>query len=77
MDTNSTKDILIKFGETIRHIRKQHGYSQEYFAQLSELDRSYIGSVERGERNISLVNIEKIANALEVSLDLLFKELNG
>lgn len=64
--------IQLKFGSRVRAIRKSLGISQEALADLSELDRSYIGGVERGERNISLGNIEKIANALGVEIKELF-----
>jgi len=56
-----------KFGERIRALRNERGYSQESLALECGLDRTYIGGVERGERNISLVNIYKIARALKVS----------
>ena len=72
---SNTNNILLKFGNTIKKLRKLRGYSQEEFAQIAELDRSYMGSVERGERNISLLNIEKIANALDISLETFFKEI--
>ena len=55
------------FGERLRAIRKDKGFTQEKLALTCDLDRSYIGGVERGERNISLVNIYKIANALGIS----------
>jgi transcriptional regulator with XRE-family HTH domain len=55
------------FGEKLRAVRKQKGLSQEGLALACELDRTYIGGVERGERNISLVNIYRIARALGVS----------
>lgn len=55
------------FGGKVRSIRKQKGLSQDALALACELDRTYIGGVERGERNISLVNIYKIAYALGVS----------
>ena len=51
----------------MRTIRKSMGLSQETLALMCELDRTYIGGVERGERNISLINMHKIANALGVS----------
>jgi transcriptional regulator with XRE-family HTH domain len=54
---------LKSFGERVRRLRQAKRLSQEKLAQLSGLDRSYIGSVERGERNISLINIVKIATA--------------
>lgn len=53
-----------KFGERVRHHRKMLDWSQEDLANEAGLDRTYIGSVERGERNISLINIVKIAQAL-------------
>ena len=65
--------IQLNFGSRVRAIRKSLGISQEVLADLSELDRSYIGGVERGERNISLGNIEKIANALGVEIKELFE----
>lgn len=55
-----------RFGEKVRELRKAKGLSQESLALVSGLDRTYIGGVERGERNISLLNIHKIANALSV-----------
>lgn len=62
-------DSLIKqaFGARLREMRKQKGFSQEGLALACGLDRTYIGGVERGERNISLVNIQKIADAIGVS----------
>lgn len=53
-----------KLGQTIRRLRKDQGHSQEAFATLCRVHRTYMGSVERGERNISLDNIERIAKAL-------------
>ena len=53
------------FGDAIRAIRKEHGISQEGLALKCGLDRSYFGAVERGQRNVSLTNILKIADALE------------
>ncbi len=54
------------FGDTVRHLRKERGLSQEGLALASGIDRSYIGGVERGERNISLLNIVAISRALGV-----------
>jgi transcriptional regulator with XRE-family HTH domain len=53
------------FGDRVREIRKRKGFSQESLALACSLDRTYIGGVERGERNISLINIYKIAAALD------------
>lgn len=74
MTTPENQDIRKKFGDRIRQLRQIRGISQENLAHLSGLDRSYIGGVERGERNISLINIQKIANALNISLRELFDE---
>lgn len=56
-----------RFGEMVRRLRKEQGLSQESLALACCLDRTYIGGIERGERNLSLVNIVKIAKALGVS----------
>ena len=61
-------EICKKFGCRVRDLRIAQGISQEVLAQKSGLHRTYIGGVERGERNISLVNIEKIAKALNLSI---------
>jgi len=67
MTTSNSKNIQKKFGNRLRQIRQNMGLSQEELAHLCNLDRSYVGGVERGERNISLVNIHKIADALNIS----------
>ena len=66
--------ITHTFGLNVRHFRNSKGLSQEGLAELCELHRTYIGSVERGERNITLINAEKIANALEQPLASFFFE---
>ena len=68
----SKKIILIKFGEKVREIRKSKGLSQEELAHKADLHRTYIGMIERAEKNITLLNIEKIANSLEVNIKELF-----
>lgn len=59
-------EILVRFGNKIREIRKGKGISQERLAELSEIDRSYMGRIERGEMNISLTKVYQISLALEV-----------
>ena len=65
-------DPCILFGKKLRSIREKLSMSQEMLAELSDLDRTYISSVERGKRNISLRNIIKIANALLIPASTLF-----
>jgi transcriptional regulator with XRE-family HTH domain len=64
--------ICTKFGENLRKYRTLKGISQEKFAEISGLHRTYISAVERGRRSISLENIEKIAHALEIEIFKLF-----
>jgi transcriptional regulator with XRE-family HTH domain len=59
--------------QSLRERRRKLGVSQEAFADLCELDRTYVGGIERGERNVALVNIEKLARALKISLSELFR----
>ncbi len=66
-------DVRVRFGKAIRQRRHKLGVSQEEFADLCGLDRTYIGGIERGERNVALVNIEKIAKGLKLSLSELFR----
>ena len=66
-------DISIKFGEKVREMRISKGLSQEQLAHLANVHRTYIGMIERAEKNITLVNIEKIAKALEMSIIELLK----
>lgn len=66
---------LVAVGQRIRELRLSRGHSQEGFANLVGLDRSYFGGVERGERNIAVLNLIRIAMALEVELGELFPGL--
>lgn len=63
--------ILKHFGKRVREERLKQNLSQEKLAELAELHRTYIGMIERGEKNITLENIEKIAKALGIQLDKL------
>lgn len=67
--------ITKKFGERIKELRNAKGFSQEKFALLIDMDRTYYASVESGKRNISINNINKIAIGLGVSLSELFKDM--
>ena len=69
---NSKQNILIEFGDKVRELRKEKGYSQEELAYRAGLHRTYIGMIERAEKNITLINIKKIANALEVKINNFF-----
>jgi transcriptional regulator with XRE-family HTH domain len=63
---------LIKLGKRIRELREVRGFSQESFAYEIGLDRTYMGSVERGERNIAALNLIRIAKALKIEIGELF-----
>lgn len=65
-------DVKSKFGAKVRRLRQARGFSQEAFADRCGLHRTYIGAIERGERNVSLENIEKIAKALGLNIAALF-----
>jgi transcriptional regulator with XRE-family HTH domain len=71
----SKKKILVLFGEKVRELRKEKGLSQEELSYKSDLHRTYIGMIERAEKNITLVNIEKIAKALNVELKDFFSSI--
>jgi transcriptional regulator with XRE-family HTH domain len=68
-------DPLVRFGRRVRELRSQAGYSQEAFAAACGLDRTYVGGIERGERNLALRNIDVIARTLGISLAELFAGL--
>ena len=67
---------LIKLGEIIRELRKAKGFSQEAFADEAGLDRTYMGGIERGERNIATINLIRIAIALNIEVGELFPPVN-
>lgn len=67
--------ITKEFGQRISELRKKNGLSQEKFALKINMDRTYYASVEAGRRNISLLNIKKIADGFELSLNQLFENL--
>ena len=75
MDTEN--DVLVRFGLRVRTLRRAQGLSQEGFAARCGLDRTYIGGVERGQRNIALRNIEIIAKTLNLSISELTQGISG
>lgn len=66
-------EVQKRVGERIRALRKERGWSQEEFADYCELDRTYIGSVERGERNVTLKSLQIIAKTLKITLSELLQ----
>lgn len=71
----SNISILHSFGKTVREIRISKNLSQEDLAFKAGLHRTYIGMIERAEKNITLINIEKIASALEVKINDLLNDI--
>ncbi len=72
MDAEAAIDIQIRFGQRLRELRRRQNWSQEELALTAGLDRTFVSSCERGRRNISLVNIQRLAAALDVqAADLL------
>jgi transcriptional regulator with XRE-family HTH domain len=66
-------DIKKKFGKKVKLLRIEKGWSQEKLALTADLDRTYVPSIEAGRRNVSIVVIEKIANALNIEIQVLMK----
>jgi len=67
------KDIKALFGEQLRKLRTERGIRQEELARLAGLDRTYISKIERGERNVSLETVSKLAQALDIPVSHLFE----
>ncbi len=67
-------DIRKTFGKKLQQLRKDKGLSQEALANIAELDRTYLPSIEKGERNISLLVLEKLAKALKISIKDFFDD---
>lgn len=65
-------NIKEKFGQKVKRLREQKGFSMEYLANISNIDRTYISDIEKGKRNVSLLIIEKLSKALEVTIQELF-----
>jgi transcriptional regulator with XRE-family HTH domain len=73
---NGKHPNLIKLGKQIRELRAAKDYSQEDFAAEVDIDRSYMGGIERGERNVATLNLIRIAKALGVEVGKLFPPIN-
>lgn len=69
------KEVLIKFGKKVREKRTKLGLSQEELASRAGVHRTYIGMIERAEKNITLGNIQKIAGALNIKLSDIFRDI--
>ena len=67
-------DIKLKFGVKIKELRKLKGLSQEKLANLAEIDRTYLPTIEKGERNVSIEVVERLAKALDIKIKDLFDE---
>lgn len=67
------ENTLKGFGLAVRQLRQEHSLSQEAFADLAGLDRSYMGGIERGEHNVALINIQRIAQALDIKVAALME----
>ena len=73
----ATNHILLKkFGDRVQSLRNQAGISQEKLAEMAEMHRTYISGIERGERNVSLINIMRLASALNVSVSKLMEGID-
>ena len=70
-------DVLVRFGKRVRELRRKKGFSQEAFAAHCGLDRTYVGGIERGERNPALRNIEVIAKGLGITISELMQGLKS
>jgi transcriptional regulator with XRE-family HTH domain len=66
--TSPSPDVLVALGHAVRSLRLERGFSQERLAELSSLSARYISDVERGTRNVGMVNVDRLARALSVDL---------
>lgn len=76
LSRNRQDPVLVALGDAIRRIRLSKNISQEKLALLAEVDRSYVGRVERGDNNVAILTLSKLASVLNVTLAGLFQEAN-
>ncbi len=69
------EDIKVKFGQRVKELRLAKGYSQEKLAEISDLDRTYIPGIKAGKRNVSLMVVEKIAKAFNITISELLNQI--
>ena len=74
LSRNRQDPVLVALGETIRRVRLSKDISQEKLALLAEVDRSYVGRVERGDNNVAVLTLARLASALDISIAKLMKE---
>lgn len=77
MAKNKREDLRVVLADNIKSFRKEHGFSQEVLADVCGLHRTYIGSVERRERNVTLSTLQVLADALDVSVPRLLEKKTG
>jgi transcriptional regulator with XRE-family HTH domain len=77
VNRRKTIDPRVAFGLTVKRLRLRKGLSQEQLADLAGIHRTYVGDVERGTRNIALVNMTRLARALEISLSRIIEQMEG
>jgi transcriptional regulator with XRE-family HTH domain len=75
-DRNEHKDILILFGEQVKTVRERLALTQEDLASLMNVDRSYIGMIERAEKNITIIGMKKFMKALGIKFWIFFQEID-
>ncbi len=76
LSRNRQDPALVSLGVAIRQIRQSQNISQEKLALLAEVDRSYVGRVERGDNNVAILTLLKLASALDINLEKLMREAN-
>lgn len=74
LSRNRQDPVLVALGTAIRHVRLSKNISQEKLALLAEVDRSYVGRVERGDNNVAILTLSKLAQAMDITLAKLMHE---